>query len=151
MPLAHHGQLLSLQGQLCSQICIQTPDQHRHDFTAQLNNPARPDFHLLPSFQNALRNNSKRSAVPEVPKRGKCSIICAWLSGVWSFLSKIQKADENHVSKWSDTGRSEHLELNPEHLQERLLPAYPAVDKSQKRPGRKENYSTFHGGKHGNF
>lgn len=125
--------------------------QHRHNFIAQLSNPARQTSTCSPSFQYALRNNSKRPAIPEVPRREKCSIICAWWSDVCSFLCKIQKAAENHVSKWSDTGRSEDLELNPGHLQQRLLPVYPAVDKSQKRLGRKENYSTFHEGKQGNF
>lgn len=70
---------------------------------------------------------------------------------VWSFLSKIQKAAEIHVSKWSDTGSSEDLELNPELLQQRLLPVYSAMDESQKRLSRKENYSTFHERKQGNF
>lgn len=52
-------------------------------------------------------------------------------------LSKIQKAAEKRVSSWSAAGRSERLVLN---LQQRLLPANPAVDKGRERLSRKCPY-----------
>lgn len=51
----------------------------------------------------------------------------------------MQKAAEISVSNWSDEGKSECLVLKPEHLQQRLLSANPAVGKSHEL-GRKETY-----------
>lgn len=107
---------------------------------AQLNNPARPDFHLHPLLPTCSQKYLQMACQIQSSHGDKSAPRAEFgcrVSGQ-SFLSKMQKAAENHVSNWSDAGRSECLVLNPEHLQQRLLPANPAVDKSQERLGRKE-------------
>lgn len=110
---------------------------------SQLNLITLPDrtSTCTPSIQHALRNISKWPTKSRAPEEIK--VLHELSLAVRCLVNRfclIWKAAENHISNWSDAGRSECLVLNPEHLQQRPIPANPAVDKSQERLGRKETY-----------